>query len=72
MRIGAQPGPVLFPVAADRGGTHLDPVFRVLGEVLDAAGVGRSGRHFAELGGQDRLHSPGDLAEIDGSVVIHE
>ncbi len=68
----AQPGPVLFPVAAGRGGTHLGPVFRVPGKVVDAAAFGRSGRHLPELGGRDRLQPPGDLPQVDGSVVVHE
>ncbi|MGK5445977.1 hypothetical protein [Streptomyces radiopugnans] len=57
---------------ADLWGPDRDPVHRVLGVALDAAGIGRSGRHPVEVRGRDRLKLPPDLAQVDAAVITQE
>lgn len=52
--------------------SNSDPVVRVGGVLLDAAVVGRPGRHLTQLFSRDRFNTPLDPGEIDIPVVAQE
>lgn len=68
----AHPRPVLFPVPTDLLGAVLNPVHRVLGELLDTAVVGGASGHPVKVRSRDLLEPPGDLTQVDVAVVGHE